>query len=77
MMTKRQFMTRTTAWMGGCAFALGALTLGKYGAEMVFMLLVLSFLGAYLWAIIMWRLMFGALYERQAKLQQGDPPKRD
>jgi hypothetical protein len=77
MMTKRQFMTKTTAGMGSCAFMIGALALGKYGAEIVFLLLVASFLGAYLWAVIMWRLMFGPLYERQAKVQLGDPPRRD
>jgi branched-subunit amino acid ABC-type transport system permease component len=68
--TEHKFLKASTLGLGLPAAALGAWAFNKYGDVASVLVVPLAFVGAYVWGLIMWRLMFRDLYARKRALKQ-------
>jgi hypothetical protein len=69
--TERGFLRASTIGLGVPAAALGAWTFADYGEAASLFAIPAALVGAYLWGLIMWRLMFRDLYARKRAMVSG------
>jgi hypothetical protein len=63
--TESNFLKASTLGMGLPAAALGAWAFNDYGDVASVLVVPLSLFGAYVWGLIMWRLLFRELFARK------------
>jgi hypothetical protein len=68
--TERNFLAVSTVGLGIPAAAIAVWGLREYGEFVVGVAALFAVLGAYVWGLIMWRVMFRDIYARIETLKQ-------
>lgn len=68
--TERNFLLVSVVGLGVPAAAIGVWAISSYGAFVAVVTALLAFIGAYVWGLIMWRLMFRDIYARVRALKE-------
>ena len=69
--TERGFLRASMIGLGVPAAALGAWGFHDYGEAASLFAIPAALVGAYLWGLVMWRLMFRDLYTRKRAMASG------
>jgi hypothetical protein len=80
--TEGGFLRASAVGLGVPAAALGMWAFSAYGGVASVLVVPVAFVGAYVWGLIMWRLMFRDLYARKRALAEqteatGRPERRN
>lgn len=68
--TERNFLRVSFLGLGAPAAVIGVWAISGYGALVALVTAVLAFIGAYVWGLIMWRLVFRGIYARVQALKE-------